>query len=451
MTAVNVSMFPALAVALFGGLILLVAMLVAPRASLLVMGTMLFFSCIAIIVDYHKQVYPQWLLPLQAYRSQLFGAFGLVLFLGFLPRFRSLSLGNISGHAWVLMLMGLYGGALRIYHVSGGDGLTSIALVFVTILPLGLILPALLNDNEDGQRLLRMIVWTTVVWVLAVAVQFVLNRKLLVLGIGNRFTGLISNCNQAATMLSVVAVCSLWLSLNGRRAARGLYAILTGGFLLLLIWTGSRGGMGMFVIGMAAVFYGRAGRAILLLPVFAMIMLVVLKFAAAANIELGAARLMDTTDTRSAGWSTLIRDSFVNPLIGVGPTELEASENSYLVGLAAFGVGMLFLILTLVVVGGVQCLRLWRIRRHVDRDTATLIDLVLGQQAMYFAGSVFEGYINARVASHLVTILVFAAIGSHILRQHRLAPEMRAEAGPAEENWDQETEAAVPEAIPEGA
>jgi hypothetical protein len=205
------------------------------------------------------------------------------------------------------------------------------------------------------------------------------------------------------------------MAFNRRQVQRLFYTAVTGIFLLLLIWTGSRGGMGMFLIGATAVLYRRFGQTVLLLPLVAIALVVMLKVAEAANIKLGAERLMDTTNTRAAPWSSLLKSGLSSPIFGVGPESVEGSENSYLLAFASYGFGMVILMFLLVGISALQCLRLYRVRRSVDPATGSLIDLVLGQQAIYFLGSVFEGYVNARVGSNLVILLIFAAIGKYLL------------------------------------
>lgn len=413
-----ISIIPATVAGVFGGLILLVAMLYSMRSAKIVLGVMFFLASISITLAYDESVYRTWLLPIQRYRAELFGVCGVVLLVGLLPRMRYLSMRQITGHAWIFVAMGIYAGLLRMYHVSPTDGLISLLFALATIIPLSLGLAALLREDEDTHRIMSALVWATVVWILAVAVQFVINRKLIVLGLNNRFTGLIGNCNVAATMLSVVATCSLWLSLNGRPAARLFYAMATGVFVLLIIWTGSRGGAGMFVIGMAAVLYGRAGRAVLFLPIIAGFLFLALKIAGAANIEVSPDRLTSLTNTRAGAWASLFQTGLSYPVFGHGPEDIEGSENSLLLGFASYGAGMLLIILILIGASIVQCFKLWNIRRYATRDDAALIDLVLGQHAMYLAGSIFEGYMNARINSNLVMILVAAAFGRFIIARY---------------------------------
>jgi O-antigen ligase len=417
MPTFQISTMPAILVALLFGTGLLFALIVNLRAAFAVIGVMFFLAGISVIVDYDKNVYRTFLLPLQAYRTELFGIFGAVLTVGLMPHLSKLSVRWITGHAWVLIAIGLYGALLRFYFTTPVDGLASIGYVLFAIFTLSLVIPALIREEADILRLVRVIVWVMAVWGLLAAAQFAISPKLVLLGPGNRFTGLIANCNQAATLLSVVAVCSLWLAVNLPRAARLPYVLLTCLFVVLLVWTGSRGGMGMFTLGMAAVLFSRVGRAILLLPVFILVAFLLLQLAAAANVELQAERLLTTQDTRSAGWASLIRDGLESPLIGVGPAEVQASENSYLLAFASFGIGMLFLCLLFAAVGAWHCLKLLRLRLGADRQTITFIDLCLGQQVMFFAGTVFEGYMHARVGSNIVVLLIFTAVGCYLIRR----------------------------------
>jgi hypothetical protein len=438
MNAPVVSIFPALAFGAIGGVLLLLALFISVRGAALVLGVMLFLSGISVIIDYDKYVYRTWLLPLQMYRSELYGAFGIVLMLGMLPRVRLLRLSAVSWHAWMLLVIGLFAGVMRAYHSGIPDGAISLGLLVGAVFPIALVVPCLFDSERDATRLLRIVIWSMCLWVGGVVVQFVVNRKLLVLGTGYRFTGLIANCNQAATMLAVASVTGIWLSLNDRIARRPLYLVVSSVFLVLLLWTGSRGGMGMFVLGLAIVLYSRVGKSVMFLPLFALLLFVALKITAAAQIELGAERLLSTDNTRASSWTALLRDALTSPLVGIGPDEVEGSESSYLLGFASYGIGMLLMLLALVGIGAVHTFRLYRIRRRSAPEVVALIDFCIAQQVMFYAGSVFEGYITGRVGYHITTILIFAAMGTYIIRRYGGVP---AEIWQEEPDTDGENEA----------
>ena len=111
-----------------------------------------------------------------------------------------------------------------------------------------------------------------------------------------------------------------------------------------------------------------------------------------------------------------------NPLIGTGVAErglTGGSENSLLFGTATFGLGMGFLILVLMSISAVIVVRLWRYRRYMDPFARRITDLIVAANLMYFGGSIFEGYILARVGSLLVFLLIFGAMGTRMLADVR--------------------------------
>jgi hypothetical protein len=84
--------------------------------------------------------------------------------------------------------------------------------------------------------------------------------------------------------------------------------------------------------------------------------------------------------------------------------------------MASYGIGMGAIIALLVVVCAVQGLRLWVRKRYMSPVERRFVDLVLGFYAMYFGGSVFEGYVISRVSTQLVMMLIFSAIGARLLQ-----------------------------------
>lgn len=396
------------------GVALMLSLLISMRHAYLAIGVLLFMASISIVIDYFQTVYNQWLLPLQWYRSELFGVFGLILALGLLPRIKMLSFARISLQAWALLAIALYAGLMRMYHVTANDGAMSMVLAVMSVLPIAIVIPALLNNLSDAHKLIRLIVWVGVVWTLAVAVQFTINSNLLLLGPGLRFTGLIGNCNQAATMLSVMTTCAAWLALNSPRG-RKMFACIAAVFLIQLVWTGSRGGVGMFSLGLAAVLYGRMGRAVLMFPVIVVFFIGAFWALEAVGVNFRAERLLSTQNTRAEGWTSLLMSGIQNPIMGAGPEEIEASESSYLLGFASFGIGMLILTILLVLAGINQSLRLFRVRQHMPKEWRATIDLCIGHQVIFFAGAFFEGYIQSRVGVHPVMMIMLAGLGRFIL------------------------------------
>ena len=107
-----------------------------------------------------------------------------------------------------------------------------------------------------------------------------------------------------------------------------------------------------------------------------------------------------------------------NPLLGRGMIDTQQSENSYLLAFAAFGIGCVALMVIFTVVSFFHCLKLWRISFRL-RETRPYIDLILGFNAMYFAGAMLEGHILARAIPTLTGLLIFASMSAVILRQYK--------------------------------
>jgi len=129
-----------------------------------------------------------------------------------------------------------------------------------------------------------------------------------------------------------------------------------------------------------------------------------------------AQRLLSTENTRAGGWQQLLEVGLANPLLGVGVNDTGASENSYLLALAAYGVGGLCMVLLVAAVSAFVVLRLLRLRFGAAYRTpyGGLIDLVVGFNAMYFIGAVLEGYIVARISPLLFSMLIFGALAAYL-------------------------------------
>jgi hypothetical protein len=104
------------------------------------------------------------------------------------------------------------------------------------------------------------------------------------------------------------------------------------------------------------------------------------------------------------------------------------------------------LLLTLLVVTGVECLKLFRLRRYATPLRRSMMDLVLGFNALFFIGALAEGYLMARVSPLLVYFYAMTAIGSNAIRATE--QEMQASYELYDE-YDDEHEAAYDEAHPD--
>lgn len=403
------------------------------RFSLVIVGGMFFASSIALAGDWRGHIQKIWLYPIQLRRSDIFVGLGALLFVTLIAHMKRMSLRSTPVQGVALLSIGLYAGLLRFVHEGIASSALSLSFTLVTILPLLFVLPALLRDWDDWLPTLRMLMWVNAVWIAAVLIQAVLNHHKLVLGRGLRFTGLMGNPQHAAMVVATFANVAMWLLLNDtKRRFVPMWAGFVAANLLLTVWTGSRTGMLATVVGAMVILHRHMGKAVLLLPVAGLLLWVLIKVVG-SSVNLGADRLVSTQNTRGHAWMILMRNGQRNPLFGVGVSEAGDSENSFLYGFASYGVGMVFLQLLLFFVSGVQGLRLMRWRSFAPPELRAFTDLIIAYFAMYFAGSLLEGYMIARVAAPLMFLLFFGSLATSFIQNSRMSVGTEGEA--SEEAW----------------
>jgi hypothetical protein len=406
-------------IALAGGIVAMIAIAARLRTAILVLGVMVFATSISVPYTDGGAIKAGWLLPLQAMRSELFLGGGLLLTIAAFAHAGSMSIRRTTAQPWWLLAIMLYQGLLIIYHDSVVFGLETIAGALVTILPMAFIVPAVARTERDWMSLIRAIGFAHVAWVGASGVQFIRNPSVLLSGWYDRFIGVAGNPQYAALAMSIGTVVIFWLLLNDEdRRLRWLWIGTFGVALIMLIGSGSRMGGGMAVIGFMACLYRRLGRAVLWLPVVALVVWLAYKVVMSAGVGMGFQRLTSLENTRTSVWVGLLELGFESPLIGNGLREAHQTENSFLLGFAAFGVVMLVLMAAYTIVSVVLCLRLWRISFAVP-EWRPYIDLILGFNAMYFAGAMLEGFILARANPGLMGMMIFTGLAGVIVWQYR--------------------------------
>lgn len=382
-----------------------------PFIGLIVFGSM------ALPLDWNDKVKPTIWLPVQSQRSGLFLAAGIAGSLIVLAQVWRTRGKRLSASALLMLVIGLYAAMMRFVHEGPVDGALSVVFAVATIVPLLFASMLVIDKPDDLRILMRGAVVANIVWLGMIAMQVVIDPDMVTMGNEFRFVGLYSNPQHSGVLMAFFLVISLWMMLN----ERGRIALLMLGVVgingLLLLWTGSRTGLGMAIIGVSATLYSRAGRAILLLPLAAIIGYVGLKVMVdVLGITLGFERLTSTANTRDEAWGTLVSVAMENPLFGAGTEGAEKSENSWLYGFASYGFGMLVLLLVLALVASVEILKTVRARFVVPAEYRSSLDFMVGLLLMYFAGAVLEGYMISRVSSTLCFFLTISVANVNIRR-----------------------------------
>lgn len=409
-----------LAIAVLGGLIGAVMALASGRSVRLLLMGGFFLSSIAMQLDYYGFVLPTLLAPLQRVRTEAVGGLSLLLWLSVLVHGLRNGALALPSQTLMLLVLGLYAGAMRVVHSGVNEATFSVVFATVTIPVVSMAVLGYVRDHDDVLRLLRGIAVVGIVWTFFVGLQFLANRNYLTLGNRFRFMGLLSNPQHAGAFVGSVLVVTFWLVTNDpARSLRMIWIGSCAALSLMLLWTGSRTALLMFIVGISVAMYARFGKLILWAPVGAIAIFVALKLAEMLNIDLLAGRLASLENTREVVWRNMIRAGLSSPLTGVGQDDAGGSENGYLYGFSSFGVGMVLLMFAYTAVSAWVCLRLFVLRRQVSSQWKALIDVVLGLTALYYAGGMFEGYFLARVSPNHFLMLIVSGLASVVFK---LAP-----------------------------
>lgn len=380
---------------------------------------MVLFSSMALPLSWNDRINPTVWLSIQSIRSQLYLASGVAATLVVLFQFQRLRGKSISISAALLVCIGLYASLLRFVHGGATDGSFSVIFSLFTAIPLAAAAAMVINEVEDLRLIFRSVALINLAWVGMVLVQVAVNPKYVTQGNQYRFVGLLSNPQHTGVLMAFLCVIILWLLLNDFRKYKIIYIGLLSINAIFLLWTGSRTGLGMTIIGISAVLYSRAGRAILLLPAVGILGYISMQVMVnVVGMDLGFDRMTSTENTRSDAWKLLIQSAQQNPLTGVGMDEMDRSENSWLYGYATYGIGMLVLLLAMTLVSTIEILKSVKARFATPPEYRPYLDVLVGIMLMYFAGAVLEGYMISRVS---VTLCVFLVASVALVNIRKLA------------------------------
>lgn len=358
-----------------------------------------------------------WVAPIQDYRAELIFLMVLFIALAVFANSSKVSLGHLAPPVLLLLAIQCYAGLLRMVHETPVAGIQTIVFALLVQVPIALCIASVIEQDGGPERVFRALGFGVVIWLGAVIIQFGINPAEMNPRAGGRFTGLSGGPQQLAVYLGPMTALLLWLGLNDpKRSLAPLWLAATGFGAICLLLSGSRTGVALFVLGSIGVLYARIGRAVVLMPFAAIFGYLGLQLLERLELT-GAKRLVSGTDTRSEAWNRLIETAVENPLIGVGFYRLTANENSYLIAIAAYGIGMLIIVLALLATWCLLALKLFTVRAWLTPFQRRVADLVFAYTAMYFAGAFFEWYIIARLDNNLFVAIAITTTMMWLLRQ----------------------------------
>lgn len=401
--------------AVLGGISLFVASTVKVRAATLIVTLLVFASSLAPQMSARGYYGQTWLYPLQALRAELYLAFGIALAAIVAVHAGRVRLTHLSSSAVLILIINYFAGILDTRETVQ-DGVFRIGLATATLGSLALYCTALFRTWDDYLPMMRAIGLAGLLWIGGSMVQAVLDQSQMLVDYGRRFVGLLGNPQGTAVYLGPMTTILLWLVLNDpARRMRWMWTMAFALVVMMVIWTGSRTGSLMAILGILFLLRARLGRAVILIPILGIGLIGVIYIVDMIGIELPFARLVGGGDTRTDAWKTLIDDALNAGFFGEGWGGARYVENSFLLGAVMYGPLMLALLLLLVGSLFILSMKLWRVRKQVPKHVAGLIDLIIAYSAMLFVGGQFEWFIISRVDANLPLIVILSCMGVTIL------------------------------------
>lgn len=275
------------------------------------------------------------------------------------------------------------------FHDRALGGGVIFTLLFVV---LGIGLGRWLQTPADVRTAYRAVAGSALLLLLGTLYQLAIDSAAALAGM--RLMGTTANPQVFASTSALVLPPIIYLLLHPSepKMLRAAYAAITGLLLIFLVWTGSRTGTLMAMIGLGVTFRFRLGKKLvgvgLACGVFVILALQV--FSESRDV---AGRLLSLEDTRTAQWNVLLSDFSASPMFGrMEGDVVSVGENSYLTTAARYGVFGLALLAVLMAMTATALLRLQRRRGALGED-AMLADVATGGIVALGAGSMFEAFL----------------------------------------------------------
>ena len=304
--------------------------------------------------------------------------------------------------------------------VRGVLGLVAFTL---TLLAIGYGLSRWLQSFKDVNNVLRCIVAAAALIVLGTLYHLAVNPG--AVNPRGRLYATTSNPQAVATIfaLTLPCVCYLIVRDGAKKSERMVLTCLGAIMAVMLVWTGSRTGMLMTVLGLGLLFRTRISRMAIVVGLLAVMTLGLMQVF--TDTSDSAERLLSTEDTRTAKWLALMEKFAQNPMVGRPDGDYVGTENSYLLIAAQTGTIGLFFLTVAIVASGYLVYRLQK-ARHLLGPHAMLVDLLVSGIVAVGVCAVFEGILLAMITFHLFFIYIYFGIAAFVLEvTTRRSPKRR--------------------------
>lgn len=333
--------------------------------------------------------------PLEVFRSlckPLFVVAMLLLGARYLLVAGSLRHTRIRPSAAAYLLL-VFLSTLRLLFVAPERAILGSALVVFTFLGVFQLFRKSLLTGEDLAAALSALVSAGLAFYALSAVQLALGARDSIVFSG-RFCGLGANAQSTAEITASLVVVANYLLISGfsnrLQKSVGLAGLVV--MLPFLVWTGSRTGMGMVVVGLM-LLNGTKARRWIALGAAGLVTWEVYThlFIRAAGI---AGRLVSTANDRGTPWATGWHVFVTHPLIGQ-PIVEHFVENSFISTAMILGVVGVVVLIVLVFNQAGDILLVFRNKGVLDPESRKICDFVIALTAGFAAGMFFDAYLLA--------------------------------------------------------
>lgn len=227
-----------------------------------------------------------------------------------------------------------------------------------------------------------------------------------------RYFGTSAHPNFIGVQLAICNI-SLWAAFRRSESflVSTLCVVFMGLGLFLQTATGSRTGLAVVVIGMAAFFAAsvrfRLQKGVLYGALILLVVCSLLYFFLIPDLSDAFDRGDQGYDTRSEAWASLIGNVLSNPVFGVGYF-VGFSENSYLRAASAFGIPYALILLWIVV----RVLFLLYQANRRSSVVGTEVALCYALAVALTAGGVLEGFLVDSLSFPMIVFVLVAAVCS---------------------------------------
>jgi len=418
--ALNTLTSPVGVVAVLIFLVFLVLSLLNPWVKWVAITLIIWISSVAFFIDARQQLPVPLAFPLQSIAAQ-----GRPLTTGLLLLLVPAAL--FAPRGWRRKLIGAPAILLFIFQlvlsariwISGvpDRAIVSFFIFVLMFLALSLGFGKWLQTWDDVNKLVRCIVCAGAINAIATLYQLAMNRSVALAG--HRLMGVNGNPQGLAIACALALPPALYLL--GRAAEPKFWRVFSGivaGFLIMMVlWSGSRTGILMCLVGVTVIFWSRLGRLLAVGIIAGLVALFAIQFYEQSTLTM--TELLTRGDTRTQIWRQMIEAFVANPVAGMMESGYGAGENSYLSVAAQMGlIGVIPLMAFLVAtfVGFVKIFR-WRAWLGSERQFA---DVVVAGNLSLLVGAVFEGYLMGTLVPSVICLIIYLALMTFVIDAAKL-------------------------------